>query len=106
MPTAAITRLPLLGDLTFAAKSKRGRDVSSLAIQTLDHLRPGDCGTIDSIVGADSIAGRLMEMGLTVGQLIEVVAIAPFGDPMEIRVRSYELSLRKSEAGRVLVRKS
>jgi Fe2+ transport system protein FeoA len=46
---------------------------------------------------------RLMEMGLTRGATIEVVRYAPMGDPIEIRVRGYHLSLRKSEAAGIAV---
>ena len=46
---------------------------------------------------------RLLEMGLTRGAAFEVVRYAPMGDPIEIRVRGYHLSLRKSEAARITV---
>ena len=48
---------------------------------------------------------RLMEMGLTVGAQFEVVRFAPLGDPIDIKVRGYHLSLRKNEAAGVLVAK-
>ena len=47
---------------------------------------------------------RLMEMGLLVGTQVELVRFAPLGDPVEIKVRGYNLSLRKQEAERILVR--
>jgi len=46
---------------------------------------------------------RLLEMGLTVGAQFEVVRFAPMGDPIEVKVRGYHLSLRKNEAAGVLV---
>jgi len=46
---------------------------------------------------------RLLEMGLTVGAEVEVVRFAPMGDPIDIKVRGYHLSLRKNEAAGVLV---
>lgn len=46
---------------------------------------------------------RLMEMGLLVGTKVEVVRFAPLGDPVEIKVRGYNLTLRKSEAEQILV---
>lgn len=49
---------------------------------------------------------RLMELGLVVGTQIELVRFAPMGDPVEIKVRGYNLSLRKHEADRILVRQS
>lgn len=71
---------------------------------TLDTLRPGQRGIIADIQGNDVIVQRLLEMGLTEGEEVELVAVAPLGDPLEIRVRSYQLSLRKSEANRILLR--
>ena len=50
------------------------------------------------------ILQRLLEMGLLEGEEIEVLAFAPLGDPVEIRLRDYRLSLRRSEAARVQVR--
>ena len=70
---------------------------------SLDSLSPGQTATILAIQGADSTVQRLLEMGLTEGEPIEVVALAPLGDPIEIRIRSYQLSLRKSEAALIQV---
>ncbi len=47
---------------------------------------------------------RLMEMGLLVGTPVELVRFAPLGDPVEIKVRGYHLTLRRSEAERILVK--
>ncbi len=68
---------------------------------TLDELRPGERGRIERIAGGDALSQRLMEMGVLEGETVEVVRLAPLGDPMEIRLNDYFLSLRKSEAGRV-----
>jgi ferrous iron transport protein A len=70
----------------------------------LDHLRPGQRACIECIQGSDSIVTRLFEMGLLEGEEIDVIGFAPLGDPMEIRLRDYRLSLRRSEAARVSVR--
>jgi ferrous iron transport protein A len=69
----------------------------------LSQLKPGMRGKIISLAGNDFLSQRLMEMGLLEGDAVEVVAVAPFGDPMEVRLGSYCLSLRKSEAARVEV---
>ncbi len=53
--------------------------------------------------GGDGVAQRLMELGFIAGSVIEVVRLAPLGDPMELTLLGYRLSLRKSEAARVLV---
>ena len=56
-----------------------------------------------SVEGVDSIAQRLMEMGLVQGTELRVVKLAPLGDPMQITVLGYQLTLRKTEAARVQV---
>ena len=53
------------------------------------------------IDGVDELSCRLMEMGLTPGVELRVVGVAPLGDPLELELRGYRLSLRKSEAARV-----
>lgn len=63
----------------------------------------GDQARIQEVIGDDSTSLRLMEMGLTDGELITVVGFAPLGDPIEYAVRGYRISLRKSEAARVVV---
>ena len=70
---------------------------------TLDQLQEGQRARIDSLIGDDVILQRLMEMGLLEDVEIEVLAFAPFGDPLEIRLRDYRLSLRRTEAARVRV---
>jgi ferrous iron transport protein A len=70
---------------------------------TLDQLRPGERGRILSLEGDDSLAQRLLEMGLLEGEEVEVLHIAPLGDPLEVRLRDYRLSLRRREAARVRV---
>lgn len=69
----------------------------------LTDLSLGSVATVAEInVPADSQA-RLMEMGLLVGTSIELVRFAPLGDPVEIKVRGYNLSLRRHEAEQILV---
>lgn len=70
---------------------------------TLDTLSVGQSALIAEIDGADAIAIRLMEMGLTEGELIRVLAVAPLGDPIEYEIRGYRLSLRRTEARRVQI---
>ena len=70
---------------------------------SLDQLERGQRATVTAIAGDDGIVQRLREMGLFEGEEIEVLGFAPFGDPMEIRLRDYRLSLRRSEAARVTV---
>jgi ferrous iron transport protein A len=71
---------------------------------TLDSLqKPGQRGRVVEITGSDGIAVRLMEMGLTDGEAIELIGFAPLGDPIEYQVRGYRISLRSSEARRVRI---
>jgi ferrous iron transport protein B len=70
---------------------------------SLDQLAIGQCARIRSVEGGDALGQRLLEMGLLEGEPVEVLGFAPFGDPMEVRLRDYRLSLRKREAARVCV---
>lgn len=70
-------------------------------LTTLDQLQPGEQGTIHAVSGGDSLATRIMEMGVTPGEMIARTGTAPLGDPLEFTVRHYRLSLRRMEAARV-----
>ena len=70
---------------------------------TLDALNPGQRARILDVEGDDAIAVRLLEMGLTEGEEIELLGRAPLGDPIEFEIRGYHLSLRSLEARRVQV---
>lgn len=70
---------------------------------TLDRLKPGESGKVLRLSGEPQIRRRLMDMGLTPGAVIEVEKLAPLGDPIEIQVRGYHLSLRKREAAGIAV---
>ncbi len=70
---------------------------------SLDQLRPGQRGRITAVKGEDALGQRLLEMGLLEGDEVEVLAEAPLGGPVEVRLRDYRLSLRRTEAARVEV---
>jgi ferrous iron transport protein A len=70
-------------------------------MRTLDQLKPTERAVVSTLNGDGQIQQRLLEMGVLEGSEIEVVRLAPLGDPMEIRVQGYNLSLRKSEAALV-----
>ena len=73
-------------------------------MSTLNELREiGQRGRIVDVTGDDAVSVRLMEMGLTDGEEIELIGFAPLGDPVEFLIRGYRLSLRKSEAARVTI---
>jgi ferrous iron transport protein A len=69
----------------------------------LNQLQVGQRGRIVSLEGTDALTQRLMEMGLLDGEEVEVIGFAPLGDPVEIRLADYRLSLRRSEAARIQV---
>lgn len=73
---------------------------------TLDRMALGQKGRVVSVAGEDAVLQRLLEMGLLEGETIEVIGFAPLGDPMEILLCGYRLSLRKSEAAGVTVERS
>ena len=72
-------------------------------MSTLATQSPGTRCRVPHVTGSDPTAQRLMEMGLVGGAEIEVVRLAPLGDPMQISLLGYHLSLRKAEARRVRV---
>ncbi|MBE6382243.1 MAG: ferrous iron transport protein A [Lentisphaerae bacterium] len=70
---------------------------------TLNELEIGKTAKIVRLNGEGAVKRRIMDMGLTKGTEVTVRKIAPLGDPIEITVRGYELSLRKDEAGKIEV---
>lgn len=72
---------------------------------TLRELIPGESGTVTSIGEKGSMRRRLMDMGVTPGTSVKVIKVAPLGDPIEINIRGYELSLRKDEAQNIMIKK-
>ncbi|HWY85637.1 MAG TPA: FeoA domain-containing protein, partial [Gemmataceae bacterium] len=62
---------------------------------SLDQLRSGQRARVEAVAGHDAVVQRLLEMGLLEGEEIEVLGFAPLGDPMEIRLRDFRLSLRR-----------
>lgn len=74
--------------------------------RTLDQLAPGQTGTVTRVVGRGPARQRMLDMGLVTGAQVQVVRLAPLGDPIEFRVKGYSLSLRRNEAQDVLVQLS
>lgn len=70
-------------------------------MKTLKEARVGDTVTVQKLHGTGAVKRRIMDMGLTKGTEIYVRKVAPLGDPMELNVRGYELSVRKADAGMV-----
>lgn len=69
----------------------------------LSDMKPGESGTIISIEGSGSLRQRLISMGVTPGTRVIVRKYAPLGDPMEIRLRDFSLSIRKKDAAAIQV---
>jgi len=70
----------------------------------VDKMRPRERGTVVSVGSAGALRRHIIDMGITPGALIVMRKAAPLGDPLEINVRGYELSLRKSEAQTIVVK--
>ena len=65
---------------------------------TLREVQVGQSAKVLKLNGTGPVKRRIMDMGITKGQIIHVRKVAPLGDPMEITVRNYELSVRKADA--------
>lgn len=67
-------------------------------MESLRHVKVGDTVTVVKLHGEGAIKRRIMDMGITKGAEVFVRKVAPLGDPIEVSVRGYELSLRKADA--------
>lgn len=72
---------------------------------SLDQLVPGESGIIDSVTGSGALRRRLLDMGLTPGTRVSVRKVAPFGDPIELSLRGYALTIRGEDAQIIRMRK-
>ena len=72
--------------------------------KTLKDVPVGGSCIITKLTGTGAVKRRIMDMGLTKGTQVTVRKVAPLGDPIELTVRGYELSIRKDEAARVEVK--
>ncbi|HIU07231.1 MAG TPA: ferrous iron transport protein A [Candidatus Limiplasma pullistercoris] len=72
-------------------------------MKTLKEVKIGESATIRRLHGEGALKRRIMDMGLTKGTEVYVRKVAPLGDPMELTVRGYELSVRKSDAENIEV---
>ncbi len=70
---------------------------------TLRDVAPGTSASVVALTGTGPLRRRLMDMGITRGVTIAVRKVAPLGDPIQVTVRGYELSLRKTEADSIRV---
>ena len=72
-------------------------------MKSLKDVKVGETATVVKLHGEGATKRRIMDMGMTKGVEIHVRKVAPLGDPVEINVRGYELSIRKSEAENILL---
>ncbi|SEM64256.1 iron (metal) dependent repressor, DtxR family [Syntrophus gentianae] len=82
-------------------KRKRKGVQKTMKMLSLRDLKPGQKGKVRKIKARGATSMRMVEMGVTPGAVVEVERIAPLGDPIDIKVKGYHLSLRKEEAGGV-----
>ena len=71
--------------------------------KTLKQVKCGETVSVQKLQGEGPVKRRIMDMGITKGTSIFVRKVAPLGDPVEVTVRGYELSLRKADADMILV---
>jgi ferrous iron transport protein A len=74
-----------------------------MIVRPLSELEPMEAGRIVQVGGRAEIRRRLLDMGMVNGALVEVQRLAPLGDPVEIRVKGYDLAIRKDEARKIQV---
>lgn len=73
-------------------------------MKTLKHIPPGNQVIVQKLDGTGPLKRRIMDMGITKGTSIFIRKVAPLGDPMEVTVRGYELTLRKADADMIFVK--
>ena len=67
-------------------------------MKTLKEVKVGETVVVNKLHGEGAVRRRIMDMGITKGVAIQIRKVAPLGDPMELNVRGYELSVRKADA--------
>ncbi len=72
-------------------------------MKTLKDVKIGETARVSRLTGEGAVKRRIMDMGITKGVDVFVRKVAPLGDPIEVTVRNYELSIRKADAEMVLV---
>lgn len=79
------------------------RDSAVLNQLSLARLPAGRCAHVLAVTGSGPVAKRLIEMGVVPGAPVRMIKAAPLGDPLEVRVRGYNLAVRREEAQTILV---
>jgi ferrous iron transport protein A len=73
-------------------------------LKTLKDVKPGETAVVEKLHGKGATKRRIMDMGITRGTKVYVRKVAPLGDPVEVNVRNYELSLRKEDCEMIEIR--
>ena len=73
---------------------------------TLKDLKVGQSGTIANVAGEGALRLRLLDMGLSPGTKVLLQKVAPLGDPIQIQVRGYELTIRLEDANKITIQES
>ncbi|MCL2111907.1 MAG: ferrous iron transport protein A [Clostridiales bacterium] len=84
--------------MTKAAEATRKANMKKT---TIEGLAPGQGGIIESVGGEGELRDRLLDMGLTPGTYVLMRKAAPMGDPVQLSLRGYELTIRKADAARI-----
>ena len=87
----------------FQQKLKHGKEKEKVNMMTLDKLKAGGRGKIVKVGGGGPLRRRIVDMGVVKGTPVEVVKVAPLGDPIEVKIKGYSLSLRKEEAAGITI---
>ena len=72
-------------------------------MKTLKEVKCGETVTVAKLGGEGALKRRIMDMGITKGTQVHIRKVAPLGDPVEVTIRGYELSIRRNEAENILV---
>ncbi len=75
-----------------------------MSSKALSQMKIQEKGIIENVVGDGSLQTRLKELGLVPGTAVSIKRFAPFGDPIELEVRGYRLSIRRADASHILIR--
>jgi Fe2+ transport system protein FeoA len=79
------------------------KEVRVMVVKALTDLKPGQRGIISKVGGSGQIRRRILDMGVVPQTEVGVERVAPLGDPIEVRIKGYHLSLRKEEAANIYV---
>jgi len=79
------------------------KEVKVMVVKALADLKPGQRGIISKVGGSGQIRRRILDMGVVPQTEVGVERVAPLGDPIEVRIKGYHLSLRKEEAANIYV---